>query len=116
MLVVPSEMIQIRALMRSCWYGDRLSMHRVVITTVFKFIPYTAANLKMVRWRYGYVTPIKQRVNVTAEKKSVRGFVFAMFGIGSDMRSVERRKGSLPRDGTASVVIVSDQYPECTLS
>jgi hypothetical protein len=66
-------------------------MQSVVVAPVLELLLDAAADLEPQIRGHGDVAAVEEAVDVTPEQQAVRDVVRAAFGIGSDMRSIERR-------------------------
>jgi hypothetical protein len=67
MVVVPVECCGVWTKFVSARDKQRLTMNGVVVTPVFKLLPYAWANFKNVVWGCCYVAKIEQAMDVTPE-------------------------------------------------
>src|SRR5206468_10652404 len=62
------------------------------------------------------VTSIEETMEVSPEQKSVANLVRPIVGVGTDMSSLEGRKGMLARNGAGSTVRIENRDPKCGLA
>ena len=62
--------------------------------------------------RYGNVPPVKQAMNIAAQKKAIGRLMRSMLRIRPDVSGVQRRQGPLASNSASSMVIVSHEDPK----
>lgn len=87
-------------------------MVAVVVAAVIELLFDAAADFDMHGRGDRDVAFIEQGVKIAAEEQSVADEVLAAFGVGLDMRGIERGEGALVGHGTATLVSICDQHAE----
>jgi len=71
MTIVPIERCGVWTKVIPARNKQRLSMHDVVVTSVFELFTDSWANFKSVVWRHCYVAKIEQTMNVSPQQQPV---------------------------------------------
>jgi hypothetical protein len=62
------------------------------------------------------VASIEETMEVSPEQKSVANLMRPIVGVGTDVSSLESRKGMFARNGTGSTVRIENRDPKCGLA
>lgn len=94
-LVVPRQRLPVRLPQYIIRRLNGPTVQRVVVPAVLELLLDPPADLEPQLRRHGDVAAIEEAVDVAPEQQAIRDLVHATFGVGADMRSVERGEGAL---------------------
>src|ERR1700686_479385 len=95
---------------------DWFSVSGVVFNAVLEFFFNPAAYFQAIFGRDGDIAPVKQCVHILAKQNSVRHGIGSTFAIRFDMRRIKYVQDRRTGEGASSLVGVSDEHAEGTLS
>ena len=95
---------------------DFLTVHRIVVPPVLKFLSYPPTNFEMKIGRDSDVAGIEQAMNVSAQQKTVLCLVRPAVTVGTDVRSLKRRQSTFFRHHAASIIDVCYKNSERALT
>lgn len=87
-------------------------MVAVVVATVIELLFDAAADFDMHGRGDRDVAFVEQGVEIAAEEKAISDEVLAAFGVGLDVRGIERGEGALVGHGAAALVGICYQHAE----